>query len=228
VTERATAGLVLGRPLRLLVFDLDGTLVDSVRDLATAVNEALERAAPGTPPLSLAEVRAFVGEGARVLVERSLKRARVDRTVDELLPLFLETYRRHLLDTTRLYPGVSEALDRMRGLMLAVLTNKPGDLSRRILEGLGVASRFARIWGPEDARDRKPGPDGLQRLMRELGMEAAQTAMVGDSPIDVATGRAAGALTVGVTYGLDPEALRADPPEILVGDLRELADRLER
>jgi phosphoglycolate phosphatase len=221
-------GLVLGRRLRLLVFDLDGTLVDSVRDLATAVNEALARVAPGTPPLPLEDIRAFVGEGARVLVERSLKRARVDRTVDELLPVFLESYRRHLLDTTRLYPGVLEALDRMRDVVLAVLTNKPGDLSRRILEDLGVGSRFARIWGPEDARGRKPDPEGLQTLMRELEMDAAETAMVGDSPIDVATGRAAGALTVGVTYGLDPEALRADPPEILVGDLRELADRLER
>jgi phosphoglycolate phosphatase len=222
------ARLVLGRPVRLLVFDLDGTLVDSVRDLATAVNETLERAAPGTPPLSLAEVRAFVGEGTRVLVERSLKRARVDRTVDEVLPLYLESYRRHLLDNTRLYPGVLEALDGLRDLVLAVLTNKPGDLSRRVLEGLGVASRFVRIWGPEEARGRKPDPRGLQNLMLDLGVGAAETAMVGDSPIDVATGRGAGTLTVGVTYGLDPESLRADPPEILVGDLRELADRLER
>src|SRR5262249_18258052 len=124
--------------------------------------------------------------------------------------------------------GVLEALDRMRDLALAVLTNKPGEPSRRILEGLGVASRFVRIWGPEEAGARKPDPEGLRRLMRELGTEAAETAMVGDSPIDAATGRAVGALTVGVTYGLDPEGLRVDPPDILLGDLRELADRLER
>jgi len=228
VTGGGTAGLLRDRPLRLLVFDLDGTLVDSVRDLATAVNAALAQVAPGTPPLPLADIRAFVGEGARVLVERSLKRSGIDRKADEVLPVFLESYGAHLLDTTRLYPGVEEALDLLRPRTLAVLTNKPGEPSRRILEGLGVASRFVRIWGPEEAGGRKPGPEGLLRLVRELGAEPAETAMVGDSPIDVATGRAAGVATVGVTYGLDPEALRADPPDILVGDLRELAERLAR
>jgi phosphoglycolate phosphatase len=169
-----------------------------------------------------------VGEGARVLVERSLERAGIDRRADEVLPFFLESYRAHLLDTTRLYPGVEEALDLLRSRTLAVLTNKPGELSRRMLEGLGAASRFARIWGPEEAGARKPDPAGFLRLVRELRAEPAETAMVGDSPIDVATGRAAGVVTVGVTYGLDPEALRADRPEILVGDLRELAQRLTR
>jgi phosphoglycolate phosphatase len=227
VTDAAMRGGALDGPVRLVVFDLDGTLVDSVRDLATAVNAALHRAAPGTPPLPLADVRAFVGEGARLLVERSLKRAGVRRSADEVLPFFLESYRSCLLDSTRLYPGVEEALDRLRGRTLAVLTNKPGDLSRRILEGLGVADRFARIWGPEEARARKPDAAGLRRLVRELEAGLEETVMVGDSPVDVRTGRAAGVRTVGLTYGLDPEALRADPPDVLMDDLRELADRLE-
>jgi phosphoglycolate phosphatase len=221
-----TTGDALGGLVRLVVFDLDGTLVDSVRDLATAVNAAVQRAAPGSALLPLADVRAFVGEGARVLVERSLERAGVDRSADDVLPLFLDGYRSCLLDTTRLYPGVAEALDRLRGRTLAVLTNKPGDLSRRILEGLGVADRFARIWGPGEAPARKPDPAGLRELARELGIDLGETLMVGDSPVDVRTGRAAGVRTVGVTYGLDPEALRADAPDLLVGDLRELADRL--
>jgi phosphoglycolate phosphatase len=227
VTDTGKRRAALGRSVRLVVFDLDGTLVDSVRDLATAVNAALQRAAPGAPFLPLDDVRVFVGEGARVLIERSLERTAVRKSSDEVLPLFLECYRACLLDTTRLYPGVAEALDRLQGRTLAVLTNKPGDLSRRILEGLGVADRFARIWGPGEAPTRKPDPAGLLQLARELQADLEETVMVGDSPVDVRTGRAAGVFTVGVTYGLDPEALQADPPDLLVGDLGELADRLE-
>jgi phosphoglycolate phosphatase len=228
VTAGEQAGFGPDRPARLIVFDLDGTLVDSIRDLASAVNAALAWAAPGTPPLPLDDIRAFVGEGTRVLVERSLKRADIGRTADEVLPVYLESYRSRLLDTTRLYPGVGEALDRLEDRTLAVLTNKPGELSRRILEGLGVASRFARIWGPDDAQARKPDPAGLLRLMRELRADPGDTVMVGDSPIDIATGRAAGVRTVGAVWGLDPEALRVDPPDLLIDDLRELADRLDR
>jgi phosphoglycolate phosphatase len=216
----------LAGPVRLVVFDLDGTLVDSLHDLATATNATLARLAPGTPPLSLEDVRAFVGEGARVLVERSLERAGVHRPVDEALPVFLESYRSCLLETTRLFPGVEEALERLRGRILAVLTNKPSDLSRVILAGLGVANRFARIWGPADVPARKPDPAGLRHLAGELGVPLRETLMVGDSPVDVRTGRAAGVRTVGVTYGLNPEALRADPPDLLIDDLRQLAERL--
>jgi len=222
----AAADAALAGPVRLIVFDLDGTLVDSLRDIATAANAALTRLAPGMPPLPPEDVRAFVGEGARVLVERMLERAGVDAPVDEVLPVFLECYRSCLLDTTRLFPGVEEALHRLRGRLLAVLTNKPGDLSRTILEGLRVADRFARIWGPADVPARKPDPAGLLHLARELGVSPADTIMVGDSPVDVRTGRAAKVRTVGVIYGLDPAALRADPPDLLIGDLRELADRL--
>lgn len=226
MTARPEADAAFARPVRLVVFDLDGTLVDSVRDLATAVNAAFARISPGTPPLPLDDVRSFVGEGARVLVERSLERARLRRSADEVLPVFLECYRSCLLDTTRLFPGVEEVLDRLRGRTLAVLTNKPGDLSRALLAGLGVADRFARIWGPADVPARKPDPAGLLSLARDLETAPAETILVGDSPVDVQTGRAAGVRTVGVTYGLDPDALRADPPDLLVDDLRELADRL--
>jgi phosphoglycolate phosphatase len=228
VTAGGQAGFGPDQPVRLIVFDLDGTLVDSVRDLAAAVNAALARLVPGTPALPLEDIRAFVGEGARVLVERSLRRAGLGHAADDVLPVFLESYRSRLLDTTRLYPGVREALERLEGRTLAVLTNKPGELSRRILEGLGVASRFARIWGPDDAQARKPDPAGLVRLMREVRTDPDETVMVGDSPIDIATGRAAGVRTVGAVWGLDPEALRADPPDLLIEDLRELADRLDR
>jgi len=211
---------------RLVVFDLDGTLIDSSRDLAAAVNRALQRTAPGVARLPEDVVRSFIGSGARVLITRSLAQAGVSRSVDEVLPVFLEEYGRGLLDATRLYPGTAEALERLRFCPLAVLTNKPGDMSRAILEGLGVADRFFRIYGAGDVDARKPDPAGLRRIAAEAGVEPPAAVMVGDSGIDVQTGRAAGALTAGVTYGFDTGSFRDDPPDLLVSSLTELADRL--
>ena len=212
----------------LVVFDLDGTLVDSADDLAAAVNATLERVAPGAPPLPKDRIRGFVGQGARSLVERALRAASLPQSPDDVLPLFMEIYGRHLLDETRLYPGVAEALDALGGYTLAVLTNKPGGMSRTILEGLGVARRFARICGPDDVPAKKPDPSGLRQLMSEAGAAPGATAMVGDSAIDVLTGRAAGAATVGVSYGLDAAGLRAEPPDVMLDDLRELPGWLRR
>jgi len=139
---------------RLLVFDLDGTLVDSSRDIAAAANEALGRVAPGAPEIPLDSILAYVGEGARRLVERCLQHAKLDLSADDVLPAYLECYAGRLLDTTYVYPGVREALDALEGTTLAVLTNKPGDFSRTILDGLGVARLFARIWGAGDVTPR--------------------------------------------------------------------------
>ena len=211
---------------RLVVFDLDGTLIDSSRDLAAAVNRALRRAAPGAPALPEDVVRTFIGSGARVLITRSVAEAGLAQSVDEVLALFLEEYRRGLLDATRLYPGTEDALSRLRDRRLAVLTNKPGDMSRVILEGLGVKGRFFRIYGAGDVEARKPDPAGLRRIAEEAGVDVEEAVMVGDSGIDVRTGRAAGALTAGVTYGFDADSFRDDPPDILVRSLTELADRL--
>jgi phosphoglycolate phosphatase len=210
------------RGARLVVFDLDGTLVDSSRDLAKATNAALAAVAPGVPPLSLAVVRSFVGEGAGVLIARSLAQAGIRKTAEEVLPTFLDRYRRCLLETTRLYPGVLETLDRLGGRTLAVLTNKPGDMSRSILAGLGVAGRFARIKGGGDFPGRKPDPAGLLLLLDELGVGPQEAVLVGDSAVDVRTGRAARVPTVGVTYGLNPESLREAPPDVTISDIRDL------
>jgi phosphoglycolate phosphatase len=215
-------------PLRLLVFDLDGTLVDSAGDLAAAVNETLARLGPGTPPLPLQTVRAFVGNGAGQLVARSLAQAGLAVSREEALAVFLDCYRARLLDTTRPYPGVVEGLDRLADRTLAVLSNKPGDMCRHILTELGLASRFARVWGGGDFAARKPDPGGLLDLLRELGASPAETLMVGDSPIDVRTARNAGVRVAGVRYGLDPAGLEADPPDLLVDSLVELSEHLER
>ena len=207
---------------RLLVFDLDGTLVDSSRDIAAAANEALGRVAPGAPEIPLDSILAYVGEGARRLVERCLQHAKLDLSADDVLPAYLECYAGRLLDTTYVYPGVREALDALEGTTLAVLTNKPGDFSRAILEGLGVARHFARVWGAGDVTSRKPDPEGLLRLIAALCSSPAETWMVGDSATDVGTARAAGARAAGVTWGFHPAGVRAAGPDLLLDDPRGL------
>jgi len=208
---------------RLLVFDLDGTLVDSSRDIAASVNAALARVAPGAAEIPLEAILSFVGEGARLLVERSLRHAGLGLSADELLPLYLECYATRLLDTTRLYPGVAEALDALAGTTLAVLTNKPGDLSRAILEGLGVAGRFARVCGAGDVPSRKPDPTGLLLLMAGARALPGETWMVGDSATDVDVARAAGVRVAGVTWGFHPGPLRAAGADRLIDEPRDLA-----
>ena len=214
--------------IRLIVFDLDGTLIDSTQDLASAVNATLARLAPGSAPLPIEVVRAFIGNGARELMARSLAELGVEAPLDDAYSIFLERYRDCMLDTTRLHRGVEPALARLASRTLAVLSNKPGELSREILSGLGVAGRFARIYGGGDVPGRKPDPAGLLRLMEETGVAGSGTLMVGDSPVDVRTGRAAGAGTVGVTYGLDPDGLAAEGPDLVFDGLEGLADHLAR
>ena len=205
----------------LVAFDLDGTLIDSLADLASAANTMLAQLAPGAAPLSPAEIRGFVGDGAGKLASKTLA-ARGLASKPEALPVFLEAYRRALLDQTRLYDGVLEMLDALRpSHTLAVLSNKPGEMCRAILQGLGVADRFARIWGGDDA-PKKPDPAGLSMLVRELGATPATTVMVGDSPNDLRAGRAAGVRGIGVTYGFDPAGVLAENPELVVRSPAEL------
>ena len=213
-------------PVRVVVFDLDGTLVESSRDIATAANLALAQVAPGAPPLALDVVRSFVGSGARTLIERCLRASGLELPAADVLPLFLEAHRGCMLDTTRPYPGVEEALDALGPRVLAILTNKPGDLSRELLQGLGLLHRFRRVYGGGDLPERKPDPGGLLRILEEAGATPAEGVMVGDSDLDVLTGRTAGVLTVGVSYGFDPGSLRAAPPDLLLDDLRQLPARL--
>jgi phosphoglycolate phosphatase len=208
------------KDVRFVVFDLDGTLVDSSEDLATAVNQTFQSV--GVAPLPVAVVRSLVGEGARLLIEKSLRAAGAAHSADDLLPVFLAFYREVLLEKTRLYPGVRETVEALHPRRRAVLTNKPGDMSRAILSGLGVAHLFDWIWGTGDVPARKPDPVGLQRLVAAAGVEPRQTAYVGDSAIDVHTARAVGARVIGVTYGFDPHAFDQAPPDARVSNPREL------
>jgi phosphoglycolate phosphatase len=216
------------RALPLVVFDLDGTLVDSSADLAAGVNAMLARVAPGTAAISVEIVRTFIGSGARNLVARSVTHAGAKVSPEDALPVFLEEYAARLTDSTRFYPGVEDALARLSSCTLAVLTNKPGDMSRRILDALGASGRFFKVYGGGDLPSRKPDAAGLLKLMEEAGAPARETVMVGDSAIDVRTGRAAGAITVGVTYGFDAESLAAEPPDAVLHSLADLPDLLGR
>jgi phosphoglycolate phosphatase len=206
-----------------VAFDLDGTLVDSRADLAGSVNHVLRRLR--LPELDPETLYGYVGEGARVLVQRALGAAHQDR-LEEAVGLFLAHYGEHLLDATRTYPGVVEALAGLgaRGAALSVLTNKPERLSRAILDGLGLASRFVAIVGGDSLPTRKPDPAGLHHLRALTGTAADRTLLVGDSGIDVATARAAGTGFCGVAWGLVPDALRAAVPGPLIAHPADLLD----
>jgi len=209
----------------LLVFDLDGTLIDSKLDLALAVNAT--RAEAGLGPLAHETIYSYVGNGAPVLIRKALGPEASQEQADQGLQFFLNYYRSHMLDNTRLYPGVGDALEEWSGSKkLAVLTNKPERFSRMILDGLGVGTHFGRVYGGNSFETKKPDPFGLRRLMEELGVSAPQTLMVGDSAVDVQTARNAGVPSCGVTYGLQPETFHEHPPDILVDRLQELVELL--
>jgi phosphoglycolate phosphatase len=209
----------------LLIFDLDGTLIDSRLDLAQAVNATRTQAGRG--PLPNEQIFSFVGNGAPVLIQRAMGPEATDEEVERALEFFLDYYRHHALDYTVLYPGVRESLGRLHlsGAKLAVLTNKPVRTSRRIMEGLGVSPFFFQIYGGNSFMHKKPHRIGIDTLRTEAEAPAEETWMVGDSYVDIQTARNAGVASCGVTYGFQPETFREFPPDVLVDRLEEFADR---
>ncbi len=203
---------------RLAILDLDGTLVDSLDDLHASVNHAL--AAVGLPARSRDEVHGFVGEGARVLLARAI--APHDELLDAALAAWWPHYEAHCLDRTRAYRGIPPLLAGA-GRVLAVHTNKPGALARKILDGLGLLPRFAVVLGGDEA-PRKPDPRGVAEIMARVGAGRDETVFVGDSRVDVRTGRAAGVALVAVTWGFASRAeLAAEGATVFVDRVPELA-----
>lgn len=210
----------------LVIFDLDGTLIDSSLDLANSVNAT--RAHLHLPPLENETVYSYVGNGAPVLIRRALGQDYSEDEVQSALLYFLGYYRDHMLDHTVLYVGVREVLDRFRdaGVKMAVLTNKPVRFSEAIIDGLGLTAHFRRVYGGNSFEQKKPHPIGIETLMTECGASCDETLMVGDSGIDVRTARNAHVQACGVTWGFQPETFAECPPDFLIHHPDELAARV--
>ncbi len=210
--------------LKLLVFDLDGTLIDSAQDLCNSVNAMLEHC--HLPPLKDKQIASYIGDGVLMLVKRALAAENAldadEKLLNEAYEFFLGYYREHKLDFTYAYAGVLDALKVIgcgpdgRTRAMAVLTNKPVRPARAICEALGLAPYFMSIYGGNSFATKKPDPQGMLALMAEAGAKPEQTALIGDSQVDVLTARNAGAWSIGCTFGLAPQTLEAMQPDILV------------
>jgi len=210
--------------VRALIFDLDGTLIDSKLDLGLAVNAALVEM--GRRELPYETIYGFVGNGAPLLIQRSLGNGASEAECKRTLEYFIRYYREHALDNTVPYPGVREGLRLLGRMPMAVLTNKPERISKLILEGLGLASYFRHVYGGNTFERKKPDPIGVETILRDFGLGPRDVMIVGDSEIDVQTARNAGTWACGVTYGLWSERLAEYPPDLLIDSLSELHEHL--
>ena len=215
------------RSIHLVIFDLDGTLIDSRLDLVHSVNAALRHIQ--RPELPEHVIASYVGDGAPVLIQRALGGEAVDEAIlRKGLEFFLSYYREHKLDHTTVYQGVAEALAAIQGSngarrKLAVLTNKPVNPSRAIVDALGLGQFFGQVYGGNSFQTKKPDPEGARKILEEVGVTAEHAAIVGDSHTDIETGRNAGLWTIGVTSGFAPQTLADAHPDVIVDDPQELA-----
>lgn len=214
--------------IKLVIFDLDGTLIDSRLDLVHSVNAALRHIK--RPELPADVIASYVGDGAPILIQRALGSEAADEELVRLgLQFFLSYYREHKLDHTTVYDGIREALAAIQGASngaprkMAVLTNKPVVPSRAIVEALGLAKFFLQTYGGNSFATKKPDPEGARRLLEEGGVRPEEAAIVGDSHVDIETGRNTGLWTIGVSYGFAPHTLQDPQPDVLVDTPHELA-----
>jgi phosphoglycolate phosphatase len=217
--------------IQLVIFDLDGTLIDSRLDLVHSVNAAIRHI--GRPELPDHVIASYVGDGAPVLIQRALGGEQVDEAiVRKGLEYFLKYYRAHKLDHTTLYEGIVDALAAIQTpangqqRKLAVLTNKPVNPSWAIVEALGLKKFFMQVYGGNSFATKKPDPEGARKLLEEFAVQPEHAVIVGDSHTDVETGHNAGLWTVGVTYGFAPQSLADSEPDVIVDHPRELAEVL--
>jgi phosphoglycolate phosphatase len=218
---------VPGHTAKLLIFDLDGTLIDSRQDLANSVNAMLRHF--GRPELPQDVIASYIGNGAPMLVRRSLGDPDDENFVQDALLYFMAWYREHKLDHTYVYEGIMEALESIRQsrngrpVKMAVLSNKPVGPSRAIVETLGLGKYFFQVYGGNSFHTKKPDPAGVQALLDEAESSPEETIIVGDSDVDVLTARNAGIYSIGVKYGLAPHTLQDAPPDVLIDKPEELA-----
>jgi phosphoglycolate phosphatase len=204
----------------VLIFDLDGTLVDSKKDLTASVNYI--RRQFDLPVLTEEEIARFIGNGALMLIRRALESLATEPNVQAGLQMFLSYYRAHMLENTRLYPGVRDTLDRLTDCKLAVLTNKPVHFSCAMLDGLGIYRHFVSVYGGNSFDHKKPDPVGVYQILSDTKGQRERTWIVGDSAVDVLTGRNASIKTCGVTYGYATETFKDAPPDFLIDNFSDL------
>jgi phosphoglycolate phosphatase len=215
--------------IKLLIFDLDGTLIDSRLDLVHSINAMLRHFS--RPELPDEVVASYVGDGAPMLVRRALGDPKDEHFLKRALDYFLAYYREHKLDHTQVYDGIKPALAAIQNAngarrLMAVLSNKPVHPSRAIVEALGLGEFFVSVYGGNSFATKKPDPLGAQTILHQTKMHPEETLMVGDSSNDVLTGRNAGLWTCGVTYGFAPHTLCEAPPDVMVDTPHELATLL--
>jgi phosphoglycolate phosphatase len=216
--------------IKLVIFDLDGTLVDSRLDLANSINAMLKQYGKAELPCDV--ISGYIGDGAPMLVRRALGDPDDEKFVEEALTYFLGWYREHKLDNTYVYDGVKEALAAIaksangQPRKMAVLTNKPVRPSQMIVDALGLAGFFQQVYGGNSFHTKKPDPEGARALLAENGVSPEDTVMVGDSEIDVLTARNTGMYSVGLSYGFAPHTLAHVPPDVLVDSPQEMAQVL--
>ncbi|HMD38285.1 MAG TPA: HAD-IA family hydrolase [Candidatus Acidoferrum sp.] len=217
------ADLRLGA-VRALIFDLDGTLIDSQRDLIHSVNATLREL--GRRELAEETISGYIGHGAPQLVARALGEGCTEEERQRALQFFLSYYELHKMETTRAYPGVAETLEKLAERPMAVLTNKPVRISVRILEEMGLAKYFRAIYGGNSFETKKPDPQGATAILRELGAPPREALLVGDSEVDVQTARNTGTLAAAVNYGFGVHDRRAYPADIYLERFGELVPLL--
>jgi len=184
--------------IKLIIFDLDGTLVDSSVDLTNALNYAIEPCS--LEKLTVAQTKGLVGEGITKLLQNLLGPERLSLHAD-ILSKFMDYYSSHLIDHTTPYPGVTETLDSLRDYKKAVISNKYEALSREVLKGLGLLQHFDAVLGSDSTGEKKPSPQPLLKVMQMFSCAPWETVIIGDSNFDIEAGKAAGATTCAVTYG---------------------------
>lgn len=208
------------KPIRLIIFDLDGTLVNTLEDLTDSVNFTLGRL--GRPPLHLNAVRQYVGDGMEMLLIRALGAPNAG-LLEEAKGIFTAHQRKNLVVSSRLYPGVEETLEHFRSLPLAVVTNKTLEFSAPLLEQLGIRPYFSMIIGADAGLPLKPAPDAFLSIMKGLAVPKERTVVVGDGATDILAGKAAGIMTCAVTYGFRSEdELRKAGPDHVIHEFPEL------
>ncbi|UCG77867.1 MAG: HAD-IA family hydrolase [Nitrospirota bacterium] len=210
--------------MELIIFDLDGTIIDSAKDICNALNHSLRGIRTGA--LTVKQTTRLIGEGVHRLIEKVVPDELSDHR-GRVLSEFLSYYTDHLLDNTKLYPHVKETLQKLDRIRKAIVSNKRETLSRKILEGLEISDLFDDILGSDSVSEKKPSPMPILHLLEKYSLLSSQCLIIGDSKYDILAGRSAGIVTVGVTYGYgDRSALKE--ADHIIDDIRELPPLMDR